>query len=93
MNILDIGLHACQLMSLKEIDKALDLITWNGARTLNLDTYGIKEGNMAEFIILDAKTPFDAVRSRAEVIGSVRNGRLLFKREQPAYRSEYKLSE
>ena len=64
MNILDIGLHACQLMSLKEIENALDLITVHGAKTMNLDAYGIKEGRMADFIILDAGTPFDAVQSR-----------------------------
>lgn len=88
MNILDIGLHACQIMSLKEIDSALDLITYNGAKTLGLHNYGIEEGKMAEFIVLDAKTPFDAVRDRAGVLCSVRNGKVLFKRGRPVYESE-----
>lgn len=92
MNILDIGLHACQIMSLKEIETALDLITYNGAKTLGLEHYGMEEGRPAEFIVLDAKTPFDAVRDRAQVLCSVRNGKVLFKKEPAVYQSEYGLS-
>ena len=91
MNILDIGLHACQLMSLKEIENALDLITVHGAKTMNLDAYGIKEGRMADFIILDAGTPFDAVQSRADVLCSVRHGKLLFKKEKPVCQTGHEL--
>ena len=91
MNILDIGLHACQLMSLKEIESALDLITVHGAKTMNLDAYGIEVGRMADFIILDAGTPFDAVQGRADVLCSVRHGKLLFKKEKPVYQTGHEL--
>ena len=91
MNILDIGLHACQLMSLKEIENALDLITVHGAKTMNLDAYGIEVGRMADFIILDAGTPFDAVQGRADVLCSVRHGKLLFKKEKPVYQTGHEL--
>ncbi len=87
MNILDIGLHACQLMSLEEIENALDYITVHGAKTLNLDGYGIREGGPADFIILDARTPFEAVQNRALVLCSVRHGELLFQRGKTAYQA------
>ncbi|MEG0307987.1 MAG: cytosine deaminase [Clostridium sp.] len=81
MNILDAGLHICQMMSFEEINNALDLITINGARTLNiLDQYGIEEGKPANFIVLNAKNEFEAICDRVSVLYSIRDGEFLFKR-------------
>ncbi|MGN0408777.1 MAG: cytosine deaminase [Candidatus Fimousia sp.] len=88
MNILDHGIHIAQMMSPEEIDNALDLVTINGAKTMNLEEkYGIEEGKPANFIVLNAKSEFEAVRERAGVLASIRNGEYLFKRE-PAKISE-----
>lgn len=82
MNILDHGIHISQLMTTNDINNALDLITINGAKTLNIDdSYGIKCGNNANFIVLDAKNEFDAICNRASVIASIRNGNFLFEKE------------
>lgn len=86
MNILDNGIHLAQTMSFEELDKCLDLITYNGARTLNVeDQYGIEEGKPANFLVLDARSPFEAVRQRADVLASIRHGEYLFKRPEPSY--------
>lgn len=45
MNILDNGIHLAQIMSFEELERDLDLITFNGAKTMMLDNYGIKEKN------------------------------------------------
>jgi cytosine deaminase len=48
---------------------------------MNLDdVYGLEAGKPANFIILDAKSEFDAICERAGIIGSVRNGEYLFKK-------------
>ena len=61
MNILDNGIHLAHTMSFDELDRCLDLITYNGAKTLNVeDQYGIEEGKPANFLVLDADTPFEA---------------------------------
>lgn len=81
MHILDAGLHICQMMSFEEINEALDLITVNGARTLHIhDRYGIEVGKKANFIVLDAKSEFEAICERVSVVYSIRNGELLFER-------------
>lgn len=86
MNVLDNGIHLAQIMSFDELDRALDLITHNGAKTLNVeDRYGIEVGKPANFLVLDADTPFEAVRQRADVLASIRNGEYLFKRPEPRY--------
>ena len=81
MNILDNGIHLAHYTHIDEINKALDLITTNGANVLNIEDYGTTEGNSANFIVLDAHDAYEAVRERAEVLASVRNGEYLFKRE------------
>lgn len=92
MNILDNGIHLAQTMSFDELDRCLDLITYNGAKTLNVeDRYGIEEGKPANFLVLDEDSPFEAVRQRAGVLASIRNGEYLFKRPEPSYEVELDL--
>jgi cytosine deaminase len=86
MNILDNGIHLAHTMSFDELDRCLDLITYNGAKTLNLeDQYGIEVGKPANFLVLNADSPFEAVRQRADVLASIRHGEYLFKRAEPTY--------
>jgi cytosine deaminase len=92
MNILDNGIHLAQTMSFDQLDTCLDLITFNGAKTLNIeDQYGIEAGKSANFLVLDATTPFEAVRQRADVLASIRNGNYLFKKPEPSYEVELDL--
>src|SRR5699024_5717958 len=85
MNILDNGIHHAHYTHIDEINKALDLITVNGAGVMRIDEdyggYGVETVKPANFIVLDAADPYEAVRERAEVLSSVRNGEYLFKRE------------
>ena len=60
--MLDNGIHIAQMMSFEEMDNCLDLITVNGAKTMNIsDTYGIEAGKPANFIVVDARSEFEAV--------------------------------
>lgn len=79
MIILDYLLHVAQMMTPAEIDSALKFATTNGAVTMQLgERYGLVEGRPANFIVLDARSPFEAVYERADVVMSVRDGRTLF---------------
>ncbi len=82
MNILDNGIHLAHYTHIDEINKAFDLITYHGANIMRVnDAYGIEEGKPANFIVLDAKDPYEAIRERAEVLMSIRHGEYIFKRE------------
>ncbi len=92
MNILDNGIHLAQIMSPEEIEKDLDLITYNGARCLNIqDRYGLEVGKDANFIVLDGDSPFDVIRNRANVLASIRKGEYLFKQKPVEYEVELDL--
>ena len=86
MNILDNGIHLTQVASYEELEKAFDLITYNGAKTMMLeDQYGLEAGKQANFIVLNEASVFEAIRKRAEVLASVRKGNFLFRRREPEY--------
>lgn len=92
MNILDNGIHMAHTMSMAQLDTCLDLITFNGAKTLNVgDQYGLDVGKPANFLVLDAASPFEAIRQRADVLASIRNGNYLFKKPEPSYEIELDL--
>lgn len=76
------GLHVCQMMGYEEIQNSYKLITYNAAKTLHLgNSYGIKEGNAANFIILNAKDFYQALNEKSSVMYSVRNGKILYQEE------------
>ncbi len=86
MNILDNGIHLAQIMSAEDVKTNFDLITYNGARCLNIqDSYGLEEGKAANFIVLNESSVYEAMRKRVDVLASVRNGNFLFRRKEMAY--------
>lgn len=88
MRVLDAGLHACHMMGYEDLSTALDLITENGAKTLNLaERYGIEIGKPANFIILEGFDDADAIRRQGEVLWSVRAGEVIVCR-QPSVLTE-----
>ena len=78
MSVVDVGLHACHMTDHKHIVEALDLITTNGAKALGMkDEYGVKEGNKANLIVIDADSEYEAIRTQAPVLYSMRNGEMI----------------
>jgi cytosine/creatinine deaminase len=85
-NMLDVammGLHVCQMTGVDEINACYDMVTWNGAKTLNLTDYGVEVGKPANLIVLDATDRYDALRRRASVRYVISQGKLLAGTESP----------
>ncbi len=86
-NMLDVasmGLHVCQMTGTAEIDACYDMVTWHGAKTLNVsDRYGVEVGKPANLIVLDAHDRYDAIRRRATVSYVISQGKLLATTEAP----------
>ena len=63
-----------------------DLITYNGARCLNIqNSYGLEVGKAANFIVLNESSVYEAIRRRVDVLASVRNGNFLFRKKEIPY--------
>ncbi|WP_136068077.1 cytosine deaminase [Modicisalibacter radicis] len=90
---LDFGLHICQMMGYRDFESALDLITDNSARTLNIqDRYGIETGRPGNFILLDGEDDYSVLRNQGEVLLSVRQGEIIMQREPSRVTSERYIS-
>ncbi|MEO0407369.1 MAG: cytosine deaminase [Cyanobacteria bacterium P01_A01_bin.135] len=80
-NMLDVAymaLHVCQMTGTAEIDACYDMVTWNGARTLNLsDQYGLEVGKPANLIVLEASDRYDALRRRPTVCYVISRGAVI----------------
>lgn len=82
LRTLDFGLHICQMMGYADFSTALNLITDNSAKTLNIqDRYGIEVGKPASFILLDGEDDYAVIRKQGEVLLSVRLGEVILKRD------------
>jgi cytosine/creatinine deaminase len=80
-NMLDVAsmlVHVGQMTGSAEIDACYNMVTWQGAKTLNVaDRYGIEVGKPANLIVLDAIDRFDAIRRRATVCHVISQGKVL----------------
>lgn len=84
LRVLEAGLHICHMLGYRDLRRALDLVTDNSARTLCLgEGYGLEVGRPANLLLLPAADDYEAVRSQALPLLSIRHGRVLMRR-QPA---------
>ncbi len=82
--VADMAVHVCQMTGLAEIDACFDMVTRHGARTLGIEAdYGIAEGKVANLVVLDAQSRYEAILNRATVRYVISQGRLLVETEPP----------
>ncbi|MNH09793.1 Cytosine deaminase [compost metagenome] len=69
------------MLGYEDLQRCLDLITDNSARTLNLgERYGIEAGRPANLLLLSAPDDYEMVRSQGHALVSLRNGKVLMRR-------------
>lgn len=78
------GVYAAQLMGYDELQDAYKFVTYNGARALSVgEDYGIRVGNTANCILIDAPNFYETLRTHAPVTYSIHKGNVVA-RTQPA---------
>ena len=75
LEVASMGLHVAQMTSQAGMRACFDAVTVNGARILHLDGYGIAPGNRADFVLLQARDPVEAIRLRATRLAVFRAGK------------------
>jgi cytosine deaminase len=85
LEVASMAWHLTQMTRPEHSEVMLDLITENGAKTLGLDDYGIRVGNPASFVVLQAKSAADALRLKPNRLLVVRDGVVLA--ESPPHQS------
>ncbi len=74
LDVAHMGLHVAQMTSRTGMQQAFDAITKNPAKLLGLQGYGLEAGCNADFVLLHAKDPVEALRLKAARLGVWRRG-------------------
>ena len=82
LEVAHMGLHVGQMTSQAAMRQCFDAVTVNPARILGLPGYGLEAGCFADFVLLQARDPVEALRLRATRLKVFRRGQLLA--ESPA---------
>jgi cytosine deaminase len=77
LEVAQMGLHVAQMTSLDGMRACFDAVTVNNARVLGLPHYGIEPGNPADCVLLQARSPIEAVRLRAHRLWVMRHGKVI----------------
>jgi cytosine deaminase len=77
LEIAHMGLHVAQMTSQKGIKQCFDAVTVNAAKVMHLEGYGLEPGCDASFVLLQAKSPMDAIRLRANRLKVWRKGKVV----------------
>ena len=77
LEVAAMGLHVAQMTSQAGMRACFEAVTVNAAKILQLDGYGIAAGNRADFVLLQAGDPIDAIRRRATRLKVFRAGKVI----------------
>lgn len=77
------GLHVGQMTSQAGMRQCFDAVTVNPARLLGLEGYGLTPGCHADFVLLHARNPAEAIRLRAARLGVWRRGQRVASQPAP----------
>jgi len=77
LEVAAMGLHVAQMTSVSQMRACFDAVTEQPARILGLDGYGLEPGCRADCVLLQARSPIEAIRLRATRLAVVRAGRIV----------------
>ncbi|MDR7305290.1 amidohydrolase family protein [Rhodoferax saidenbachensis] len=77
LEVASMGLHVAQMTSQAAMAQCFDAVTQNPARILHLEGYGLEKGCNADFVLLQAQNPVEALRLKATRLKVWRRGALV----------------
>ena len=77
LEVASMGIHAAPMTSREAMRWAFDAVTVNPAKAMHLDGYGLAKGCYADFVLLQARDPIDAIRLKANRLKVVRRGKII----------------
>jgi len=77
LEVAAMGLHVAQMTSQAGMRACFDAVTVNAAKILQVDGYGLAPGCRADFVLLQARDPVEAIRLRAARLKVFRAGAVI----------------
>ena len=69
--------HAAHLGAPAEMDSAFDMVTYNAARGMRMEGYGVRVGGCADMVLLDAGSVHEALRLQPERLSVINRGKVV----------------
>jgi len=80
LDVAFMGLHVAQMTSPRDMRRCFDMVTKESAAIMGLEGYGLEPGCKASLVVLDAASPVEAIRLRAERLCVVAKGKVVAER-------------
>jgi len=77
LDVAFMGLHVAQMTHPAEMARCFTMVTEVNAQIMNLPGYGLKPGDQASLVVLDASTPTEALRLRPDRLVVVSRGKVV----------------
>jgi len=77
LEVAHMGLHVAHMTGVDEMRACFDAVTRNGARTLELESYGLEPGCYADMVVLQASDAIEALRTHPARLHVIRRGRVI----------------
>lgn len=82
LDVAFMGLHVAQMTHPDEMARCFEMVTETNASIIGLEEYGLKKGNLASLVVLDAGNPVEAVRLRPARLAVVAKGKVISRAER-----------
>jgi cytosine deaminase len=79
-DMLEVGhmaVHVAQMTSIEGKKQVFNSLTVNSAKALGLEGYGLAKGCNADFVVLQARDPLEALRLKANRLTVVKRGKII----------------
>ncbi len=77
LEVAHMGLHVAQMTGQDAMRQCFDAVTKTPAKILGLEGYGVEKDCYADFVLLQARDPIEAIRTRATRLAVVRRGKVI----------------
>ncbi len=77
LDVAHMAAHALHMTGTGQLETLFDAVTLHGAKTLNLENYGLAKGCKADMVILQARSKIDAIRLRPLRLFVIRSGKII----------------
>ena len=80
LDVAFMGMHVAQMTHPAEMARCFEMVTHTNARIMNLEGYGLKVGDLASLVVIDADNPTEALRLRPDRLFVVSRGKVIVER-------------
>lgn len=77
LEIAFINSHILWMTSLRDMDTLFDMITYNAAKAMRIENYGLKVGAPADIVVLNAESVYEAIWRHERPRKVIKNGKVV----------------